>query len=263
MTRKAHIVGLSGGKDSTATALRLKELYPNRKYLYVCTPTGDELPEMEIHWNRLESILEQPIIRLHHPDYHTIYDLIEEFWMLPNFRARWCTRILKIEAIQHFYNQVKPAVCYIGLRADEQSRNGFQLLDPYINQSYPLRDWGWGINDVWQYLVKKKIKIHRRTDCGMCFFQRIDEWYSLWEQYPKRYEKYENLEFLIGHSFMAPGKHKIWPNWLFPLRLEFEKGRMPMAVKKVKGQQAQKTLFNSSLDIFDYGINRKCRVCSL
>ena len=52
----SHIVGLSGGKDSTALAIRLKELNPDANYLYVCTPTGDELPEMETHWNNLECI---------------------------------------------------------------------------------------------------------------------------------------------------------------------------------------------------------------
>lgn len=34
-----HVVALSGGKDSTAMALRLAEVEP-REYTYVCTPTG-------------------------------------------------------------------------------------------------------------------------------------------------------------------------------------------------------------------------------
>ena len=38
-----HVVGLSGGKDSTALALRLAETSP-QDYVYLCTPTGDELP---------------------------------------------------------------------------------------------------------------------------------------------------------------------------------------------------------------------------
>ena len=50
-----HVVALSGGKDSTALALRLAEVEP-REYVYLCTPTGRELPEMEAHWTRLEGL---------------------------------------------------------------------------------------------------------------------------------------------------------------------------------------------------------------
>jgi 3'-phosphoadenosine 5'-phosphosulfate sulfotransferase (PAPS reductase)/FAD synthetase len=58
-----HVVGLSGGKDSTAMALRLVEVEP-REYTYVITPTGDELPPMVEHWKRLETLLGKPLIRV-------------------------------------------------------------------------------------------------------------------------------------------------------------------------------------------------------
>jgi 3'-phosphoadenosine 5'-phosphosulfate sulfotransferase (PAPS reductase)/FAD synthetase len=41
-----NVVGLSGGKDSTALAFMLKEREPNTDWTYICTPTGDESPEM-------------------------------------------------------------------------------------------------------------------------------------------------------------------------------------------------------------------------
>ena len=55
-----HVVGLSGGKDSTALALYLKE-NTTCNYIYLCTPTGDELPEMENHWGHLECLLSSPL----------------------------------------------------------------------------------------------------------------------------------------------------------------------------------------------------------
>ena len=79
MDDKTHIVALSGGKDSTALALRLKEIEP-RNYIYVCTPTGDELPEMIAHWHKLSSLLGQPILRVRDPEYKTIYDLDDRYF---------------------------------------------------------------------------------------------------------------------------------------------------------------------------------------
>src|SRR5262245_37676527 len=55
-----HVVALSGGKDSTAVALRLAEIEP-REYVYLCTPTGDELPAMLAHWAQLEVLLGRPL----------------------------------------------------------------------------------------------------------------------------------------------------------------------------------------------------------
>jgi 3'-phosphoadenosine 5'-phosphosulfate sulfotransferase (PAPS reductase)/FAD synthetase len=223
------IVALSGGKDSTCLALALKEKEPD-DYIYVCTPTGDELPEMVDHWNKLEIILGQEILRITDPDYPTIYDLIDHFGALPNYHQRWCTRILKIEAIQSFYNENKPAKIYVGLRADEPTRVGNKLFDADIEQCFPLKEWGWGIKEVLKYLKQKNILIPRRTDCAMCFYQRIGEWWMLWKDYPTQFQKISNLEDKIGHTLMTPGKHKAWPHKLSDLAIEFSKGRMPREI---------------------------------
>ena len=246
-----HIVALSGGKDSSALALRLRELNPDREYVYVCTPTGDELPEMNLHWKNLERILKSKILIVTHPDYNTIYDLIDDFKMLPNFRARFCTRILKIEAIQHFYDLVKPAIVYVGLRADEEKRKGNILFDEQIEQKYPMREWGWTIHDVNKYLAKKKITIPERTDCAMCFYQRIGEWWNLWKYHPEYFQKISDIEDEIGHTLLSPGKWGgRWPEKLSDLKEEFEKGRVPRGA-------------NDHYMMFPSGSNNKCRLCSM
>lgn len=264
MNGVSHIVPISGGKDSTATALRLQELHPEIDFIYVITPTGDELPEMEAQWEKLEKLLGQEIVRLSVP---TLFELIEEFGMLPNFRARWCTRVIKIEGIQEFYKEHSPAVVYVGLRDDEESRAGNKLYDEDIVQVFPMQEWGWKLGDVYAYLNKRGVEIPRRTDCGMCFWQRLDEWYSLWEQYPERYRKYEDLEFQVGGSLMTPGKHKTWPSWLFELRCEFEKGRRPTAVLRREKLNArlrkQPNFFMQPSQPYDYNMQKRCAVCSL
>jgi 3'-phosphoadenosine 5'-phosphosulfate sulfotransferase (PAPS reductase)/FAD synthetase len=244
-----HIVCLSGGKDSTAMALRLKEVEP-RNYIYICTPTGDELPEMYSHWNNIEKKLGQPLIRLHDPETPTIYDLIDKFQMLPNFRARWCTRILKIELAQKFYEMIKPAVIYVGLRADEDSRKGNKLFDEHIEQDFPMQRWGWGFSDVLSYLDIKNINIPRRTDCAMCFYQRIGEWWNLWRYYPDIFWKISDIEDRIGHTLLSPGKWKNWPSKLSEMANEFSSGRIPIGA-------------DNYYKLFDDKIDGNCRICSM
>ena len=83
-----HVVAISGGKDSVAMALRLRELFPGLAFEYVITPTGDELPEMVEHWAQLEKTL-GPLRRL---STLTLEKVIEREGMIPNFRARLCGR---------------------------------------------------------------------------------------------------------------------------------------------------------------------------
>ncbi len=117
---RSHVVALSGGKDSTALALRLRELHPDRDFIWFCTPTGDELPEMVAHWKYLESVL-GPITRVQN---RTLDEWIEDFGALPNWRQRWCTRLLKIEPCLAFLAKLTKPVLYVGLRADEEQRKG-------------------------------------------------------------------------------------------------------------------------------------------
>lgn len=148
-----HIVGLSGGKDSTAMALRLIETEP-RDYEFICTPTGNELPVMRAHWEKLERMLGKPLMKLTAGGI-TLTELIEQMQMLPNFRARWCTRILKIEpTIEYMTNLPPGSVLYVGLRADEEERPGIMGED--MNIDFPMRRWGWGESDVWKYLGERE-----------------------------------------------------------------------------------------------------------
>ena len=228
MSRPTLIVALSGGKDSTALALRLRELNPKGDYKFICTPTGDELPEMIAHWKALEKLL-GPIEYLGDK---TIYELIDEMKMLPNWRARWCTRILKIEAAQEYYEKHAPAVIYVGLRADEPGRTGNKLYDKNIVQRFPLQSWGWGINEVKGYLSSRGVTVPRRTDCAIYFFQRIDEWFYLWRDYPGYFKRIEDIEKKLGYTLLSPGKWKNWTHALKDLRSVFEAGRVPIRARE-------------------------------
>lgn len=242
-----HVVALSGGKDSTALALRFAELNPTIPFIPVCTPTGDEPPEMIEHWIKLSKLLARPIIPV--TSGASLDGLIRRQNALPNWRQRWCTRMLKIEPYaQWLHLQTKfhdRVISHVGLRADEPDREGGDYLDiPGVEMKFDMREWGWTIEHVLDYLKQRTITIPKRTDCLKCFFQRLIEWYEFWRDHRVSWMEGEALEELTGHTFRSPGRDT-WPAGMRELRLRFEAGDIPKDTRR------------------DALNDMKCRVCRL
>lgn len=201
-------------------ALWLHENEP-RDYEYICNETGDELPEMLAHWRRLEQLLGKPLVRVRHE--RGLNEEIAHQRMLPSVFARWCTRILKIEpTIRYMDSMPDGSVLYVGLRADEEARRG--LYGEEMKIRLPLRDLGWGLQDVVSYLDSKGICIPARTDCARCPYQRLGEWRDLYQKHPVIYMHAAEQERRIGATFRSPGRDT-WPADLVSLAKEFDAGR--------------------------------------
>lgn len=235
-----HVLALSGGHDSTALALMLKDVMPDVPFNYVCTPTGDELPEMYAHWRmlgeRLGSLL-YPMSR------KTLDAVIREEGVLPNFRMRYCTRILKIEPYREFLIEqaaIGPVVSYVGLRADEPGRAGGAYDDiGGVEMRFPLREWGMGENDVQDALTRYGVVCPDRTDCAKCYHQRIGEWYELWINHPALYEDAALLEEEFGATFRTPGRDS-WPSSLREMGWLFAAGQIPtLSLNRMKRERMQ------------------------
>lgn len=239
-----HVVPISGGKDSTATAVWLRENEP-RDYIYVCTPTGNELPDWYDHMRSLGERLERPIIPVMGG---TLRGIIDQQKMIPNWRSRFCTRLLKIDPFAAWLMQRTPAMVYVGLRADEEDRQGGDYRRvPDTTLRFPLRELGWGEADVYGFLDQRDIRIPERTDCAWCFFQTLGEWWMLWRYHLAIYLEAEEIEAERGHTFRSSGRDT-WPAALVDLRRRFEAGEIPPRTK------LQPDLFRGSL---------QCRVCRL
>jgi hypothetical protein len=221
-----HIVALSGGHDSSALALLLKGAEP-RVYNYVCTPTGDELPVMFAHWNRMGELLGKRLIPIMNG---TLKSVIRKEGTLPNFRRRFCTRILKIEPFRALLGELAaraPVVSYVGLRADEPGRAGGAYSDiPGVTMRFPLREWDMGEDHVQAVLFGFDVKCPDRTDCARCYHQRIGEWWELWAYHPEIYADAEADEAQASGTFRTPGRDS-WPTSLREMRLRFEAGDKP------------------------------------
>lgn len=60
--RVRHVLGLSGGKDSSALAIYMRDRVPEMEYFFC--DTGAELPETYEYLNKLEAAVGKPITRL-------------------------------------------------------------------------------------------------------------------------------------------------------------------------------------------------------
>ncbi len=214
-----NIVAFSGGKDSTSTALRLAE--DGEDFVLLFTPTGNELPELHDHIERIVELTGKTLVR---PPNRSLAEWIEFYNALPNWRMRWCTRQIKIEPCIAYLVRRPGSTLSVGLRADEPLREG--LYGPYATYRYPLRDWGWGLEDVTSYLESRNVSIPERTDCAVCPYQRLGEWYRLWLNHPEHYKQGEEWERQTGYTFRSPSRDT-WPASMAGLRAEFEKGRVP------------------------------------
>lgn len=246
----AHIVALSGGHDSTIMSFLLKEREP-RPYNYVCTPTGDELPEMFGFWNWLGS--DEGVGRRLIPIMNgTLASVIADNKALPNFRLRFCTRILKIEPYRKFLIATAaegPVVSYVGLRHDEPGRAGGAYADiEGVEMRFPLRDWEMGETEVQAGLAERGIKCPNRTDCARCYHQRIGEWWELWWHYRDLWDSAVADEQKYGATFRTPGRDS-WPTALIDLQALFEQGTWPtISLDRMVRERLQ---------------SGSCRVCSL
>lgn len=222
-----HVVALSGGHDSTALALLLREQNPDVPYNFVCTPTGNELPAMFAHWRHLGEVLGRKLVPIMAGSLHGI---IRREKMLPNFRARFCTRILKIEPYRKFLFEqtaLGPVVSYVGLRADEPGRAGGAYADiGGVTMRFPLREMGFGEGEVQATLRRFGVTCPDRTDCGDCYHQRVGEWFEYWRDHREAAEAAVALEKEIGGTFRTPGRDS-WPTALCDLFAEFAAGKVP------------------------------------
>lgn len=191
-----HVCGISGGKDSSALAVYLRDRVPHMEYFFC--DTGAELPETYDYLNKLEVVLGKPIARLN-------ADRGFDHWFevyrgtLPSPQMRWCTRQMKIKPLEAWIGD-DPAISYVAIRADERNRKGYISTKPNITAVFPfvedgldhdavlriLDDAGIGLPDYYEWRT--------RSGCYFCFYQRKAEWVGLADRHPDLFERAVAIE---------------------------------------------------------------------
>jgi hypothetical protein len=190
--KERHLIALSGGKDSTALAVYMREKYAYLPMEYVFIDSGCELPETYAYLDKLRAILGIEIINIRSRRNF-------EYWLkmfkgvLPSPRNRWCTRLLKLDPYADWLKKNCKDIMvfnYAGLRADED-RTGYQSKSDRVISEFPFVNDGIVLEDIKKILVESALGLpeyyawRQRSGCYFCFYQRDNEWCFLQAIFPK------------------------------------------------------------------------------
>ena len=262
-----HILCLSGGKDSTALALYLRDKIPNM--IYVFSDTGKELPETYDYLHKVEALLGKQIVYLSS-------DRDFDHWIaiyggyLPSPRMRWCTKVLKIRPFEEFVGDTETYL-YIGIRADED-REGYISTKSNITPKYPFKDDGLVLEDIYQILEESGLglpdyyKWRTRSGCYFCFFQRKREWVGLLQNHPDLFElsiNYEKSETMDNTRFTWNESESL-RELSQPERVQDIIERAQKRMEALKGKHNKKRLVEVFSDMLDDEDSKEpCLICNL
>jgi 3'-phosphoadenosine 5'-phosphosulfate sulfotransferase (PAPS reductase)/FAD synthetase len=191
-----HILSLSGGKDSAALAIYMRDRIPEMEYIF--SDTKKELPETYEYLDRIASYLGKEVVRL---NAEVGFDHWYEMYggMIPSNHRRWCTRALKLKPFEQYCGD-NEVINYVGLRAEE-NRSGYISHKPNIKAVYPFKEDGLVLRDIEIILCDSGVGMppytkwgRTRSGCYFCFYQQKIEWVMLKETYPDLYEKAKEYE---------------------------------------------------------------------
>ena len=270
-----HVLGLSGGRDSAALAVYMRQHHPELNIEYFFTDTGKELPEVYEYLGRLEGFLGQPILRLN-PDRDFDFWLKQYNDFLPSPQSRWCTRQLKLRPFEHWLRPMLEAgetiYSYVAIRSDEEYREGYASRNDRLIVRLPFKEAGIDKVGVLEVLDSAGLGLpayyswRTRSGCTFCFFQQKIEWVRLKEQHPEAFEEakaYEKNSVEHGSPFTWSQGEALdeleRPERVEQIRQDHERRLLRM---RSKIQPNPLRSDNDPLDIDDlYGQAKVCLAC--
>lgn len=177
MSNVRHILGISGGKDSAALSIYLKQKYPLLKIEYYNSDTGCELAETELLIDRLGAYL-GTIKRLRAAEGSPEPTPFEHFLkamggFLPSVQQRWCTQKMKLAEFERYAGD-DYAVSYVGIRGDED-RDGYISSKPNIQAVFPFRRNIWSLDVINKVLNNDNLEQLARYYEELCPARMLDE----------------------------------------------------------------------------------------
>ncbi len=275
MNKEHHVLGISGGRDSAALAVYMRQNHPDLEIDYFFTDTGKELPEVYEFLGCLEGFLGKPILRLN-PDRDFDFWLKQYSNFLPSAQTRWCTRQLKIRPFELWLEPELKAgnkiFSYVAIRSDEEFREGYKGKHPNMKTVLPFKEDGIDKQGVLEILeasglgLPKYYEWRSRSGCTFCFFQQKIEWVRLKERHPEAFEEaksYEKTATKSGSPFTWSEGESL-EEMMRPDRVEQIKQDYEVRLERAKAKRIVNPLRaeNEEIDLDElYGKSKMCLAC--
>ncbi len=265
-----HILSLSGGKDSAALAVYLRDRVLNMEYIF--HDTGKELPDTYEYLERLEGYLGNRIVKTTFGT--TFDDLLRRYGgMIPSNHRRWCTKMMKLKPFEDYIGD-DFCINYVGIRADED-RVGYISHKPNIRAVFPFRKDGIPYEGVQRILEDSGLGMppytewgRTRSGCFFCFYQQKIEWVRLKQHCPELFEEakaYEKPNPVNGNIFYWCGSEPLEvlekPERMAQIEENWKKTQERLARKRSK----ENVPLATTLGGLDYEPARRegCLICQL
>jgi len=274
MAAERHVLGLSGGRDSAALAVYMRQHYPELDIEYFFSDTGKELPEVYEYFSLLEGFLGKTISRLN-PHHQFDFWLKKNNNFLPSAQARWCTINLKLKP---FEDWVRPMLAkgdtvysYVAIRSDEEYREGYKSKHDNLKVKLPFKEDGIDKVGVIDLLDNAGLGLpsyyewRSRSGCTFCFFQQKIEWVRLKDRPPDAFEEAMSYEkaAVDGGSPFTWSEGESLAELIKPERVSEIKDEHERRIRRLRGKvQPNPLRENEPIDIDDiYGQSKVCLAC--
>ena len=184
-----YLVSVSGGKDSTALLSFMLKRRPKEDIIPFYCDTGWEHNDTYKYLDYLESYFDIKIERL--TPGKTFEELCIENKMIPSFRTKFCTRILKMERSNEFVKSFNDDVVVLtGVRRDESENRKNEQSHKIVNGIKYIQPIAyWTTQEVYTYLKDEGVELNplykkgfSRVGCYPCIFANqkdigaLEEW---------------------------------------------------------------------------------------